>query len=232
MMGGQTVTMLLVLALVAAGLLVAVVACLRLGRRLRDQEQHGRQLLARQHEAEEAFREARHASEQLAEANRTLAESNRVKDALVVQYMKLSRGSIAQLQSYQQMLQRLAATHSIDRLLETIKGAESFDAELDAFYDQFDDTFLSLYPTFVEELNAMISDGERYPLPVTTADGRRGALTTELRVFALMRLGVTDLDEIASFLRCAPKTVLNYRSRLRQRVNHDKDQLDQFLKNN
>lgn len=223
------------LVIVAVLLVVVILVSLRLNRMRRDLKQRGKQLQATNEQLQashqqlsEAMQQVRQSNEQLELANHSLQESNRIKDSFVTQYMKQCRAGIGQLQAYQQMLQRLVTTHSMDRLLETIRSAESLDPQFEAFYSNFDDTFLSLYPDFVAELNTMIPTDERYPLPVASSTGR-GTLPTELRVFALMRLGVTDLDEIAAFLRCAPKTVLNYRSRLRQRATIDKDQLDRWI---
>lgn len=225
----------MVLIAVCALLVVVVLVSLRLNVVSRRLKRNSRalmtahqQLQASHQQLEAAMQQVRHSNAVLAQTNQSLQESNRIKDSFVTQYMKQCRAGIAQLQAYQQMLQRLVTTHSMDRLLETIRSTESLEHELEAFYSNFDDTFLALYPHFVEELNALIPADERYPLPTDTLTGR-GTLTTELRVFALMRLGVTDLDEIASFLRCAPKTVLNYRSRLRQRATIDKDQLDRWI---
>lgn len=218
-----------------AMLVVVLLVSLRLNKMRRDLKRSGEQLMkaneqltASHQQLEAALQQVRQSNEQLAQANQSLTESNRVKDSFVTQYMKQCRQGISQLQAYQQRLQRLATTHSTDHLLEAIRSTESLDPQLEAFYCDFDDTFLSLYPTFVDELNAMIPAEERYPQPAPTANSR-GTLPTELRVFALMRLGVTDLDEVAAFLRCAPKTVLNYRSRLRQKVTIDKDKLDQWI---
>lgn len=216
-------------------LLITVLVSLRLNVMRRHLKRSSAQLLTAHQQLqnshqqlEDALQQLRHSNEQLAQINLSLSESNRVKDSFVTQYMKQCRSGISQLQAYHQRLQRLASTHSTDHLIEAIRGTESLEPQLEAFYSDFDETFLSLYPNFVGELNAMIPKEDHYPLP-TPSGTSRGTLPTELRVFALMRLGVSDLDEIAAFLRCAPKTVLNYRSRLRQKVNIDKDQLDQWI---
>lgn len=170
---------------------------------------------------EVAMNEVNAINRQLEQANRSLQESNRIKDSFVTQYMKQCREGISHLQGYQQKLLRLVMTHSTELLEETIRNTENLEPEMEAFYGNFDETFLSLYPDFVEQLNALLRPEERYAVTPH--------LPTELRVFALMRLGVTDLDEIADFLRCASKTVLNYRSRIRQKALIDKEELDRWI---
>jgi len=77
---------------------------------------------------------------------------------------------------------------------------------------RFDKTFLELYPTFVNEFNALLLEGEQITLPHSST------LTTELRIFALIRLGVKESSEIAALLQFAPRTVYNYRSAFKTRV--------------
>lgn len=218
----------LILMVVLVLLAVVLVISWWLNKLRRDLKQSNQKLLTAHSElkkshcqVEEALAQVRLTNEQLGMTNAALRESNRVKDSLVAQYMKYCHAGIGQLQAYQQKLMRLLMTHSTDLLEETIRNTESLDAELETFYNNFDETFLNLFPNFVTELNAKLREEEQYPLTQT--------LSTELRVFALMRLGVSNLDEIADFLRCSPKTVLNYRSRLRQKAKIDKDELDRWI---
>lgn len=224
----QQHTLWLTLIAVLALLLLVVIISFWLNKLRQDLKRSNLQLLKTHedlkqshHLVEDALREVSHANKQLEQTNHSLQESNRVKDSLVAQYMKYCRTGIGQLQGYQQKLQRLVMTNSIDMLKETIRNTEGLELEMEVFYTNFDETFLSLYPDFVEQLNSFLRPEERYALTPH--------LSNELRVFALMRLGVTDLEEIATFLRCASKTVLNYRSRLRQRAVIDKDQLDHWI---
>lgn len=221
----------LILLVVLVLLAVVLVISWWLNRLRRDLKRGNQQLLAAHSElkqshsqVEQALAQLRRANEQLEQTNVALRESNRVKDSLVAQYMKYCHAGIGQLRAYQQKLMRLLMTHSTDLLEETIRNTESLDAELETFYCNFDETFLYLFPDFVKELNTLLREDEQYPL--------MQSLSTELRVFALMRLGVSSLDEIADFLRCSPKTVLNYRSRLRQKARIDKDELDRWITGN
>ena len=75
----------------------------------------------------------------------------------------------------------------------------------------FDRAFLNLYPNFVEKFNALLNPRSRY----TPEEGR---LNTELRIFALMRLGLTNVNQIAEFLRCSLQTVYNYKSKIKSKA--------------
>lgn len=81
--------------------------------------------------------------------------------------------------------------------------------ELKEFYRLFDSVFLHLYPTFIDDFNALVVEDAR------TVQRKPDTLTTELRIFALVRLGFSDNAQIASLLHCSINTVYNYRSRLR-----------------
>ena len=81
--------------------------------------------------------------------------------------------------------------------------------ELDSFYSSFDETFLGLFPNFVKDFNALLKPNEKI------VPKQAGHLSTDLRIFALIRLGVNENELICSFLRCSKATVYAYRSRVR-----------------
>lgn len=97
-----------------------------------------------------------------------------------------------------------------DRLVEELERPTNIDQALKNFYDGFDATFLHLFPTFVDEVNALLRPEERLKLK------RGNRMSTELRMLALFRLGVTDSAKVGHFLRCSTATVYNYRTRLRK----------------
>lgn len=80
---------------------------------------------------------------------------------------------------------------------------------------------MQLFPTFVEDFNTLLAEGEQiYP----KANER---MSTELRIFALIRLGITDSVKIAQFLRYSVTTIYNYRIKVRNKAAGDRDQLEQ-----
>ena len=97
----------------------------------------------------------------------------------------------------------------IDRLYKI--SSKEQEREFDELYAEFDEAFLKLYPSFVREFNDLLKPEERYE----TAEGR---LNTELRIFALMRLGITNVNQVAEFLRCSLQTVYNYKSKIKSKA--------------
>jgi DNA-binding NarL/FixJ family response regulator len=98
-----------------------------------------------------------------------------------------------------------------EELFKTTKSNQFLDSELKEFYSNFDNTFLHLFPTFVEDFNSLLAEKERIEIKMDEL------LTTELRIFALIRLGITDSSKIASFLRYSVNTIYNYRTRIRNK---------------
>ncbi|MDH6304705.1 DNA-binding NarL/FixJ family response regulator [Parabacteroides sp. PF5-5] len=92
-------------------------------------------------------------------------------------------------------------------------------------YNDFDKAFLSIYPGFVSAINELLLEEYRFD------NKREELLNTELRIFALIRLGISDSNKIASFLRCSVQTVYNYRSKIKRAcINEATDIEDQIKK--
>ena len=113
----------------------------------------------------------------------------------------------------------------IDQLFKAIRSEEFLRDERKTFYDEFDRSFLDLFPNFIEDFNNLLTeDGRIYPK-------KDEHLNTELRIFALIRLGVTDANRIAHFLGYSLATVYNYRSKIRNKAKGNKDNFEQDVMN-
>lgn len=153
--------------------------------------------------------ELRVARSTLSNTNALLKESNAIKNEYITQFLIQCSTYIDKLDSYRKHVYRLFATGKRNELLETLKSQEVVNRELEAFYTSFDETFLGLFPSFVEDFNALLKPEEQI------VPKQSGHLSTDLRIFALIRLGVKDNELICSFLRCSKATVYAYRSRVR-----------------
>lgn len=107
----------------------------------------------------------------------------------------------------------------LDKLRKTLPR-EQYEAELKNFYKTFDTSFLSLYPTFVEDLNALLTEEGR----IVVKEG--GLLNTELRIFALIKLGITQSSHIASLLRYSVNTIYNYRAQVKNAAVSDRENFE------
>lgn len=156
--------------------------------------------------------------------NKNLKESDRIKGAYVTQYMKQCSESIAKAENFRHMLLKTAFNTNFAKLVEVIKDTKLIEEELSDFYKTFDATFLNLFPSFIKDVNNLLAPDKQ------VAIAKPGQLTTELRICALIRLGVTDNEEISSFLRHSVKTVYNYRSKFRNRSLGDPAEFEEKLK--
>lgn len=163
--------------------------------------------------------------EQLKEANRSIAENSYLKEEYIGRYMDQCSVYIEKMDNYRRALGKIAATGHVEELYKHIKSSKFIDSELKEFYADFDNSFLQLFPSFVEDFNALLAEGEQiYP-----KQGER--MNTELRIFALIRLGITDSTKIAQFLRYSLTTIYNYRTKVRNKAAGERDKLEQQVMN-
>lgn len=150
-------------------------------------------------------------NEQLSLTNRNLSEANHIKEEYLGRFLSLSSSYISKLEDYRRMLNKLAAAGKIEELYRLLKSDQFIHKELKEFYYNFDTSFLNIFPNFVADFNLLLPENEQL---IPKSDE---LLTTELRIFALIRLGITDSAKIAEFLRYSITTIYTYRSKLKNK---------------
>lgn len=163
----------------------------------------------------------RKTNESLITLNNRLAETGRIKEVYIARYLERCVTYIDKLDMYRRTLKRLASSSKIDELLKALQSEQMLLRERKEFYVEFDRSFLTLFPNFVSDFNMLLHDGEQMKLK---SDSQ---LNTELRIFALIRLGITDAAQIAHFLGYSLATVYSYRSKMRNRSIVDNDLFEQ-----
>ena len=149
---------------------------------------------------------------QLQERNAQLSESNHIKEEYIAHFFSLCSTYINKLENYRVILNKKATAKQFDEIYRMLKSTTLVDNELEELYKNFDVIFLNLYPTFVKDFNELLIKEEQIVL-------KQGELlNTELRIFALIRLGITDSVKIAAFLRYSLSTIYNYRTRARNKA--------------
>lgn len=113
---------------------------------------------------------------------------------------------------------------SADATRHLFESTALMDAELEDFYNMFDGAFLRLYPDFVEEFNSLLKDEERIVLH------KGEMLNTELRIFALIRLGISDSSKIAALLRYSVNTIYNYRAKVKNRAKSGREDFEDRIR--
>lgn len=157
----------------------------------------------------------------LLQTNNKLEEVNYIKEAYIGRFLDLCSTYIGKLESYRRSLNKMALNGRTEELFRELKSTQFVDEELEEFYRNFDSAFLRLFPDFVMDFNALLADGEEIILKPGEL------LNTELRIFALIRLGITDSNKIAQFLRYSLKTIYNYRTKMRNKARGVRDDFEQ-----
>lgn len=147
-------------------------------------------------------------NKQLVSVNHRLDEANLVRERYIGYYMNQCATYLDKLDDFRKYVNRKIKSGQLEELqkVSSVKNASEKDAQ--ELYIDFDKTFLEVYPNFVTEFNALLKPDEHYIL-------NQGHLNTELRIFALIRLGITDVNQIATFLRYSIQTIYNYKSKVK-----------------
>lgn len=161
---------------------------------------------------------------QLSTLNSQLSESNRVKEEYIGRFMSLCSQYIDKLDDYRKMVNKKMKNKELEDLFRLSKSTELKEKELEELYQNFDSVFLHLFPNFVNDFNALLQDD----MQVHPKEENR--LTTEIRIFALIRLGIEDSSKIAEFLHYSVNTIYNYRARIKNGALDNRESFERRIK--
>lgn len=168
----------------------------------------------------EARKQTLLANERLKDNNRSLAEANHIKEEYLGRFLNLCSTYIEKMETHHRRLYKTAKEGNLAALTEKLKSNTFIEEELAEFYQNFDHAFLKIFPRFIEQFNALLHREDQ----VTPKQGE--ILNAELRTFALIRLGITDSQRIAEFLRYSITTIYNYRSKFRNKATVPREQFE------
>lgn len=155
-----------------------------------------------------------------------IEESSIVKEIYIGRYMDQCSSYLERMDKFRRHLRKVAEYGTKQELRQALtSSSKEMEEELEEFYSNFDETFLGLFPTFVADFNKLLQPGEEIQLK----PGQK--MNTELRIFALIRLGITDSVKIAQFLRYSTTTIYNYRTRIRNKAKGNRDELEKQVAN-
>lgn len=159
----------------------------------------------------------------LVHVNNELKETGKIKEIYIMRYLEKCVNYLEKLEQYRRSLEKLAMASKTEELYKTIRSEQFIRDEKKNFYVEFDKSFLAIFPNFVNDFNNLLKEEEQIQL-------KPGELmNTEIRIFALIRLGVTDATNIAHFLGCSLATVYNYRSKIRNKAKKETDSFEQAV---
>ncbi len=160
---------------------------------------------------------------QLHETLLQLADSSRAKEMYIGRFFTLCSAYVDRLDKLRMAVNRSAKRRDINGLVKLTGDSEQKEKDLAELYQNFDSTFLKLYPTFVEQFNAMLKPEHRIEI-------QEGKLTITLRIFALIRLGIEDSGKIAEFLHYSVNTIYNYRARVKNAAIDSREHFEDRVK--
>ena len=163
------------------------------------------------------------ANEQLNVLNREISNADRVKEGFIVSFLENFSGQIHSFRAEDNRLRNLVKRGRADLLLKDAAFSERSEKAREEFYHTFDTTFLAMYPDFVDRFNELLKEEARICPP-------EGRLNTELRIFALIRLGVDDSKRIATMLDYSLSTIYNYKVAVKNQAAVDRDSFEERVK--
>ena len=158
-------------------------------------------------------------------ANKDLAESNQIKEVYIARFIILCSTYVDHLDTYRRMVHKKVLTNQITELLHLTRSNSILEEALNELYENFDSAFLNLFPNFIEQFNSLLQENEQI------RPKKNNTLNTELRIFALIRLGITDSSQIAEFLHYSVNTIYNYRAKVKNKARISREDFEEVIAN-
>jgi hypothetical protein len=155
--------------------------------------------------------------------NKQISKADKVKEEYIIDFLQGLSEQVALLRSEDNHFRNLLKQGKSDQLFRELAISERSEKALEEFYRKFDETFLALYPDFVEQFNALLREDARINPP-------KGRLTTELRIFALIRLGLDDSKKIATMLDYSVSTIYNHKVAIKNAALGDRNKFEEQVK--
>jgi hypothetical protein len=162
--------------------------------------------------------------EKLHKSNSLLSDSNRMKEVYMGSFLTLCSDYIKKMENFRSMALKKQKSGQLAEYLSSKKMREMKSRDSEELLGNFDIAFLNIFPTFIDEFNALLQPESRI------VPSKDNSLTTELRIFALIRLGITDSSKIAEFLNYSVHTIYNYRSTTKNASIVPRDEFEQAVK--
>ena len=163
-------------------------------------------------------------NKRLHRTNIDLQQSNQITTVYVGRYMEMASLLIDRFDNWRKTLHQYVKNDNIKQLKAEVGSQKFTQEQLNAFYHNFDEAFLNIFPDFVDQVKGLLVEGVEFRMK----NGER--LNTDLRVLCCIRLGITDSVQIASFLRYSLSTIYNSRTRMRNLAKGDRELFEQKIK--
>ena len=170
-------------------------------------------------------RELEEINSRLVKLNARIHESDKVKQEYIGLFLGMVSDNISTFRKYRMRVLKYIRQGNTKAITDEIEQLEPIDNDILEFYKMFDQAFISIYPDFVEKFNNLLAEGAEI---VPKGDD---ILTPELRIFALIKLGITDSSRIASLLHYSANTIYNYRAKTKNKARGSRDSFEDAVRN-
>ncbi|MDE5891105.1 MAG: hypothetical protein K2O58_00150 [Bacteroidales bacterium] len=161
----------------------------------------------------------------LVSLNAKMQEADKVKQEYIALFLSMVSENISKVRQYKNHVLKAIRQGKTKALVEEIELLPPIDEDISEFYKMFDETFVNLYPDFVDKFNSLLADGAAI---VPKGDD---ILTPELRIFALIKLGISDSSKIASLLHYSANTIYNYRAKTKNKARGSREDFEDAVRN-
>jgi len=167
----------------------------------------------------QARKEIEISNQNLTHVNELLREASKIKEEYIGYYFNFSSQYIDKLEDFKKSISRQLITKSYDNIEQELKKYNSKN-ERKRLFDDFDRIFLKLFPDFIQRFNQLFNEEDHILLKDDLS------LNTDLRIFALIRIGVADSEKIASILNLSVNTIYTYKTKIRNRSIYPNEEFD------
>ncbi len=164
-------------------------------------------------------------NQELEKLNLDLSEANHIKEQYIANFLNIHSDYIEKIDKHQKLVKKMLNGRQFDKLMTLVSSQDYIDLEIQEFYNTFDNAFISIYPDFIKQINKLLKTEQQ----ILVKDDE--ILNTELRIFALIRLGIKDSSHIARLLRYSVNTIYNYRVKIKNRAIVPRDDFEELIRN-
>lgn len=182
-----------------------------------------RDLLEANNRLKELNEELKQTNASLQSTNMKLTEANAIKEGYIARFIKLCSTYVDRLDAYRRMVNKKITSNQVGELLKISRSDSVREEALEELYANFDSVFLHIFPDFVKKFNELLRPEEQIVLKNSSQ------LNTELRIFALIRLGITDSSQIAEFLHYSVNTIYNYRAKVKNKAQVSREDFEELV---
>ena len=216
--------LILLLAIAAVLLVLLVISIFLVYKHMKQSQAFSKKLKENFDELESFNEKLNQMNSELTERNFEVAEANHIKEEYIVYLLDECSNYILKLDDYRDMVGKKVRNRQYEELYKITRDNTLKDDEYKLLFSNFDTMFLHLFPNFIEKLNNLLLEDEQIVL-------KKGeVLNTELRIFALIRLGITDSSKIAKFLGYSVNTIYNYRTKMKNKSKISRENFEAQIK--